>query len=189
MNQVKQNLLYPPGGILIWIVVLVELITFMAVLTAFAVYRAKNPLDAAEGMKQMNPWDGYIYTILLITGGYFMANAIRILKKQQYDKASHQILLAMLFGLSFLVLKSMEYAHKIDSGYTWTSGTYFMFYWLITGFHFLHVLVAVMILFALYLYVRKNNNAQILPDVMMGSIFWHLCDIIWILIFPMFYLK
>jgi len=49
-------------------------------------------------------------------------------------------------------------------------------------------LMAVLILTGLYVYLRRRQSDTMLSDVMMGGIFWHLCDIIWILIFPMFYL-
>ena len=188
MRQKHPHILYPPGGILIWMVVVMELVTFIAALAAFAVFQRQHPVAAAEAARHMNAWNGLIYSVTLITGGFFMARAIQVLKAGRQPQAAGYILVSIFFGVAFLVLKSIEYAHKMEAGHTWTSGTYFMYYWLITGFHYLHVLMAVLILTGLYVYLRRRQSDTMLSDVMMGGIFWHLCDIIWILIFPMFYL-
>ena len=188
-HESTHSLYYPPGGILIWIIIIVELITFMGGLTAFAVFRNRNIGLAIESQHHLSALIGTINTIILITGGYFMAVGIKNLKKGLNQIASKMILFAMLAGIAFLFLKGYEYYDKLSDGIGLSTNTFFTFYWLITGFHFIHVTVAVIILLALYLSVKKNKYTKDnFLDVETGGAFWHLCDLIWILVFPVFYL-
>lgn len=185
----KKNIYYPPGGILIWIIIVVELITFMAGLTAFAVFRNNNIELALESQKHLSALIGTINTIILITGGYFMALGIKKMKRGLNAEAAKMILFAILTGVAFLLLKGYEYYDKIEAGIGLSSNTFFTFYWLITGFHFIHVTLAVFILLALYISIKKNKYTKDdYLDVETGGVFWHLCDLIWILVFPLFYL-
>ncbi len=188
-NEQNHSLYYPPGGILIWIIIIVELITFMGGLTAFAIFRNRNVELAIESQHHLSALIGTINTIILITGGYFMAIGIKKLQKGQNALASKMILIAMIAGIAFLMLKGYEYYDKLQDGIGLSTNTFFTFYWLITGFHFIHVSVAVLILLALYISVKKGSYTKDnFFDVETGGAFWHLCDLIWILVFPIFYL-
>jgi nitric oxide reductase NorE protein len=189
MKTENKNFYYPPGGILIWIIIIVELITFMGGLTAFAIFRNNNIDLALESQKHLNPLIGTINTIILITGGYFMAIGIKKLKIGDNKVASKMVLFAMIAGIAFLFLKGYEYYDKFVEGIGLSTNTFFTFYWLITGFHFIHVTVAILILLALYISIKKNKYTKDkFFDVETGGAFWHLCDLIWILVFPIFYL-
>lgn len=185
----SKNFYYPPGGILIWIIIALELITFMGGLIAFAVFRSNNIELVQESQHHLSALIGTINTIILITGGFFMAIGIKKIKKGLNDESSKMILYAMITGLLFLALKGYEYYDKIVDGIGISTNTFFSFYWLITGFHFIHVTVAILILLALYISIKKNKYSKDdYFDVETGGAFWHLCDLIWILVFPIFYL-
>lgn len=187
-NQTK-NFFYPPGGILIWIIIALELITFMGGLSAFAIYRSSNVELVQESQKHLSALIGTINTIILITGGYFMAVGIKKIKAGLNAQASKMILFAIITGILFLMLKGYEYYDKVIDGIGISTNTFFTFYWLITGFHFIHVTVAIIILIALYISVKKNKySKEDYFDVETGGAFWHLCDLIWVLVFPLFYL-
>jgi len=185
----SKNILYPPGGILIWIIIIVELITFMAGLTAFAIFKNQNIQLAQESQQHLSALIGTINTAILITGGFFMAKGISYIKKGDNPRAANMILYAMISGAAFLTLKGYEYFDKISDGIGIETNTFFTFYWLITGFHFIHVIVAMVILTALYFSVKNNKYGKDnYLDVATGGAFWHLCDLIWIMVFPLFYL-
>jgi len=179
---------YPPGGILIWILIMVELITFGAALIVLSVYSRENPELFHWSRMQLNATYGAINTLFLLTSGYFMAMAVHKVKQNQIDKAAWYTKLAMFGGLLFLLLKTIEYYEKIEHGLTIGYNTFFTFYWLLTAFHVIHVLVGLGLLFFMYLSMRK---AQANPDILnveAGASFWHMCDLIWLLLFPMLYL-
>ncbi|MBV6483845.1 MAG: putative cytochrome c oxidase subunit 3 [Flavobacteriales bacterium] len=185
----KKSIYYPPGGILIWFLILLEIFTFLGGIFAFLLYRK----DALEEFKQaqalLNPLVGTINTLVLITSGYFMANSIHQLKEGNHLQSKKSTQIAMLLGILFLIIKSVEFYGKISSGIGFTQNTFFTFYWLMTGFHYVHVLFGV----GLLAYMQKaisneKYNAKNMFDVESSATYWHLCDLIWILIFPILYL-
>ncbi len=185
----KSSLYDPPGGILIWIIILVELITFLAGLTAFTLYKIHHPGVIEEARLHISPLTGTINTVILLTGGFFMAAGLHFLKLGKRQKASLYVLLAVISGIVFLSIKAYEYHLKFEAGIGLSGNMFFTYYFLITGFHFIHVFLAVIILLALYVGISKSKyNAENYLDVATGGAFWHLCDLIWIMVFPVFYL-
>ncbi len=181
-----KNVYYPPGGILMWIIIFLELITFGMALVAFVYYGAEEPEVFHQSKLQLNPTIGAINTLFLLTSGLFMANAVHFYKEGNTKKTSLFFKLAMLGGLLFLCLKSFEYYTKIVNGITLDTNTFYTFYWMLTGFHIIHVLIGLVILFITERNISKNKSE--LEDVEASATFWHMCDIIWLLLFPIIYL-
>jgi nitric oxide reductase NorE protein len=129
-----------------------------------------------------------INTILLLTGGYFAAKAVQCFKEKSFEKTSKFLLGASFSGVGFLLLKLVEYYQKIEAGLTMNHSPFFMNYWLLTGFHWLHVLVGVIILLLMRNTIVKKRNHASLEDLEAGTAFWHMCDLIWLLLFPILYL-
>lgn len=183
------NFFYPPGGILLWIIVFVELITFIMGLGAFVVQRSNNLQLFQESQQLLNPTLGIINTLLLVTGGFFMVVAVKQLKQESSATCLRNMALAIACGLSFLGVKGFEFYGKLQGGLNMGHNDFFMYYWLLTGFHFIHVLAAIFILLYLAIFVKKGYyTASNHDDVESGAVFWHMCDLIWLLIFPILYL-
>ena len=191
MNTQKinyKNIYYPPGGILIWIIIFLEIITFGMALVAMKFYGNSNPVLFHELKLLLNITIGSINTVVLLTSGFFMAYALQLFKENNNQKSANFILLAILFGFIFIVFKAFEYANKIEHGLTLDHNIFFTFYWLLTGFHVVHVLVGIVILASIYVSLFKKNSNINLEDFEAGAAFWHLCDLIWLLLFPVIYL-
>jgi len=183
-----KDFFYPPGGILIWIIIVIELITFGAGLIAMAVSSRNNPELFHESRLLLNLNFGTINTLFLLTSGYFMARTIYYLKQQKRKMAAQSILWAMIGGVLFLFLKSFEYYEKIEAGLTIDYNTFFNFYWLLTAFHVIHVLIGLSFLFFMYLSIKNEKSQPDMLNMEAGAAFWHMCDLIWLLLFPMLYL-
>ncbi len=183
-----KNVYYPPGGILLWILIFLELVTFSAALIALAVFSKENPEAYHQSRLLLNSTYGAINTMFLLTSGFFMATSMHQLKKQNFDKATFYLKLTMLGGVLFLGLKVVEYSDKIAHGLTIGYDTFFTFYWLLTLFHVIHVLVGMVILISMYFSIKKKKEAVVLEDAEAGAAFWHMCDLIWLILFPMLYL-
>lgn len=179
-----KNFYYPPGGILLWIIIFLELMTFGIALVSLAFSAKENPQLFHESSLHLNRTFGTINTIFLLTSGFFVANAVYNFKERNFYKASFQLKIAMLGGLLFIVLKSIEYYIKIEAGYLLDTNSFFTFYWLLTGFHIIHVVVGLVILFML----NRNLKTKAIEDVEASAAFWHMCDLIWLLLFPVLYL-
>ncbi len=183
-----KNIYYPPGGILMWILIFLELFTFGIALIALAYYSKQTPEEFHQSRLLLNPFFGTINTVFLLTSGYFMAKTVTFYKKNERKKTNQFLKLTIIGGLLFLILKSIEYWMKIEHGYTVSYDTFFSFYWMLTLFHVIHVLVGIVILISIYFGINRNESDTKLEDVEASAAFWHMCDLIWLILFPMLYL-
>lgn len=183
-----KSIYYPPGGILMWILITLELITFGIALIALVAYSKEDPELYHRSRLMLNTTFGAINTVFLLVSGFFMATTVHLFKQQKFDKSLFYLKLTMLGGFLFLGLKSIEYYEKLNMGFILDYNTFFSFYWLLTGFHVIHVLVGLVILFFFYFSLRKKNTEPKLEDVEASAAFWHMCDLIWLLLFPVIYL-
>jgi nitric oxide reductase NorE protein len=185
----EKSIYYPPGGILLWILIFLELITFGAALIAMIVYGNQDPEMFHTSRLHLNTTIGTINTIALITSGFFMALSVQYFKENNLKKSSLFLKLTMIGGVLFLALKGFEYYEKIEVGLTIGYNTFFTFYWLLTLFHVIHLLVGLVILLFMQHDLNKNKNNAKIEDIEASAAFWHMCDLIWLLIFPVIYLS
>lgn len=183
-----KNIYYPPGGILIWIIIFLELFTFGAALIAMAFYGKLEAEIFHNSRLQLNATFGMINTIFLLTSGYFMTLSVLELKRKNVQKFKKLLALTMLFGLFFLGLKSFEYYAKLQEGLDISYNTFFTFYWMLTLFHVIHIIVGLVILTTVFFEIKKEKSATTIEDIEASAAFWHMCDLIWVLLFPVIYL-
>jgi len=188
MSKVKSA--YPPGDFAIWIVIYVELVTFGALFLGFAYMRSQHTQMFNDSQLLLNQTSGFINTLILITSSYFVAYAVKSVKEfNDSQKAAKVLLIAMLLGAFFLILKVNEFADKYAEGINLSTNTFFMFYFLLTVFHFMHVVLGLVILFNLYkqskigAYTSENSRG-----LETGASYWHLVDLLWIVLFPLVYI-
>ncbi len=179
----KIDTLEPPGGYLIWIVIFIELITFGIALIFFVLNSKENLNEYHESAMMLNKTFAFINTMVLLTSGYSMAEAIRFLKKSMLNKFKMYTLSTIMLGLLFIVIKSLEYYTKFQHNISFNSNSYFSYYFMLTGFHLLHVIFGLALLSYFYFSSNKKNE-----DIEATAAFWHMCDLIWLLIFPVIYL-
>lgn len=189
IENTEGNIYYPPGGILIWFLIILELFTFLGAALIFVYYRKNMLQEFTESKELLNPLIGTLNTIILITSGYFMAISVNKLREDNTEKSALYMLIGLVLGIAFLGIKGMEFYHKIELGIGFSYNTFFTFYWLMTGFHFVHVLFGVGLLAYMYKAVKKKEYSSTnMFDVEASATYWHMCDLIWILIFPVLYL-
>lgn len=174
----------PPGGIFIWIIVTLELLTFGIALIAFAASAKSHPEIFHASSQLLDLRFGLANTIFLITSGYFMAECVRHFHSDQIQKSRRALTFALGGGMLFLISKSLEYADKISHGHTLGSDPFFTWYWLLTAFHLMHVVVGMIILAFL---LRRLGEAKS-ENIEAGGAFWHMCDLVWLFLFPAIYL-
>lgn len=184
----SKNIFYPPGGLLIWIVIYLELITFGMAILALAYYGSQERELFHQSSMHLNKIIATVNTLLLLTSGFFVAKSIVAFKQKMQSKTIQFLNISLLCGLGFLILKAFEYYEKIDAGFTMDYNSFFTYYWLLTGFHWIHVLVGIVILWFIKrsVIIKKGENS--FEDFEAGAAFWHMCDLIWLLLFPVLYL-
>lgn len=191
MNTTKidyKNIYYPPGGILIWIIIFLELLTFGMALVAFVYDGTKNQEIFHQSRLQLNTFLGLINTLFLLTSGFFMAKAVHEFENKNISKASFYMKITALGGLLFIIVKFFEYSAKIQHGLTPETNSFYMYYWLLTAFHLIHVIVGIVIILWTNHSIKKADTTTEAEDVKTCAAFWHMCDLIWLLLFPVLYL-
>ena len=128
-------------------------------------------------------------TLALILSSFTMALAVGA--SQKGDKGKTQLFLLATSALAcvFLVIKYIEYSTKFHHGYTPDKNVFFAMYFLLTGFHGLHV-VGGIITIAILVFVNAKGkfSAEYNTPIEVTGLYWHLVDIVWIFLFPMLYL-
>ena len=103
--------------------------------------------------------------------------------------ARRYLFAAAACGLGFLLVKGGEYMAKIRLGLDLSHDTFHTLYWLITGFHYLHVLAALVLLLVMARGLRRHGaDGEWTEHVESTAIFWHFCDLVWLLLLPVVYL-
>lgn len=184
----SKSIWYPPGGILIWIIILIELFTYGMAMAALAYYGSLDRAQYHADSMLLNKAIAAVNTVFLLTGGYYAAMAVKRFRNAEFDKTSRYLLWAIYSGVAFLLLKLAEYYPKLAAGLDMNYSPFFMNYWLLTGFHWIHVLVGVVILIVIRHGIIKNGRNASPEDLEAGTAFWHMCDLIWLLLFPILYL-
>lgn len=170
-----------PGDLMIWVLIVSELLVFGAGLAAFMAVRITDPAGFAEAQQVLHRTGAGINTVVLVTSGFLAALAVRWREKSKRGAARFALLAAAALGVLFLVIKGAEFAHKSSLGITWESHPFFTFYYLLTGFHAAHVVAGVAIL-VLIAWRDAPRNIEA------GVAFWHMVDLVWVLLFPVIYL-
>ena len=191
MNKSKQ--LYPPGDFGIWIIIYIELITFGIFFIGFGFSRRAEIELFNASQLLLDQRFGFVNTVLLLTSSYFIIKATQIVKtintKESLQTAANFIVSAIGLGGIFLIIKVTEFTDKYEQGINLSTNTFFMFYFLLTMFHFMHVVLGMIILFNLY--INTKNGLYTITEyrgLESGASYWHMVDLLWIVLFPLIYI-
>ena len=170
-----------PGDPMMWVLVFSELVAFGLFLGAFIVARAVRPAVFASGQTALDLTLAGCNTIVLVTSGWAAAKGAASARADEARRARLWLLLAMALGGAFVTIKLVEYAREIGGGIGLETSVFFTLYFLLTGFHLLHVCLGIVILAVV---CRRAVPAH----VETGTVFWHMVDLVWIVMFPIIYL-
>jgi len=110
-------------------------------------------------------------------------------RKSRFVLAQRFIGGALLCGLAFMVSKAVEYTEKLEAGVSLLTNDFFMYYFTLTGIHLFHVLAGIVVLVVLWFMARSRSFEPGRPVVLeCGAIYWHMVDLLWIILFPLLYL-
>lgn len=170
-----------PGDLMMWVLIVSELAVFAAGLLAFLAVRLTDPAGFADAQDQLHRASAGINTAVLVTSGWFAARAIAAVHAGARGTARRMLAAAAVLGVVFTVLKGVEYADAAAKGLGTEAHAFFTFYWLLTGFHAAHVVAGVLILGLVAIRLRPDQ-------VEAGAQFWHMVDLVWVVLFPIIYL-
>lgn len=170
-----------PGELLMWVLIASEILVFAAGVTAMAAVRLGDPAGFAAAQGHLDGRMAALNTAVLVTSGFFAARAERACHRGDRRAARIGLMLAALGGVVFLAVKFAEYAADMKAGLGIDSHPFFTFYYLLTGFHAAHVAAGIVVL---ALVAWRSRPAE----VQAGAAFWHMVDLVWVLILPPVYL-
>ncbi|WP_432278085.1 cytochrome c oxidase subunit 3 [Nocardia carnea] len=175
-----------PGDIDMWVMVLGDLLFFGGYFVVYMVFRAFAPEEFATAQQHLHMGIGVTNTVVLLTSSMFVALAVIDTRRQAFASAQRYILAAAGCGLLFTALKAYEWHQEITGGHT-LSDEFFSFYYILTGVHLVHVLLGVVILGIVYRELRNPAGRRI-SIAEQGALFWHMVDLLWVVIFAILYL-
>jgi nitric oxide reductase NorE protein len=170
-----------PGDPMIWVLIFSELAVFGLLLGAFAVARAVNPSVFLAGQELLDPPLAAVNTLVLVTSGWAAARGALAARQHAVSACRLWLTLAIGLGGSFVAIKLVEYASEVAAGAGLETSTFFTLYFLLTGFHLLHVVLG-MVMLALVLRGAKSVAVETVTS------FWHMVDLVWVAMFPIIYL-
>jgi len=182
-----------------WLFLYTEIILFGGLFVLYAVYFHKYTDDFILAGKELNKYFGIINTIILLVSSFAVAASISAVQKNEKKTAVSALSFSLLCGLVFLINKYFEWSHKIDLGIYPNSeklidlpagqNMFFGLYYIVTGLHGIHIIIGMTLLMVSLVLVQKEKiNHSKFTLLENSGLYWHLVDLIWIFVFPLFYL-
>lgn len=182
----EQSSLALRGKIAVWWLIASEVMVFGGAVGSYIMARAASPGWSAEAA-HLSTSMATLNTFVLLTSSMTMAMAFAAYQKGDQRGVQRFLLLTVLLGLTFLGIKGYEYASHIMEGAVPWSGSFWSFYYLLTGLHALHVIAGVVVNVILLLAAGKGLSTGYRIEI--AGLYWHFVDIVWIFLFPLLYLS
>ncbi|MFA7096238.1 MAG: cytochrome c oxidase subunit 3 family protein [Gammaproteobacteria bacterium] len=177
-----------PGDFAIWVFILAELLVFGLFFLAYAFARSRNVELFNASQLLLDRQAGAVNTVVLITSSYFVVRAVAAIKENHARLCANWVGAAIGLGGVFVVIKLAEFHAKFAAGITLSTNTFYMFYLSLTFFHFMHVLLGMVILAAVMLKARRGGyDAANHTGVETAGSYWHMVDLVWLILFALVY--
>lgn len=182
-----------------WLFLFTELLLFGGLFLLYMSYRLQYTKDFIIAGQELNVVLGTVNTIILLTSSLTMALSIAAIQRAKKTLSIFYLISTIAFALAFLVIKYFEWGAKFQHGISPNNPEllskpngeiiFYGMYYSMTGLHALHVIIgAIILLFMLVFLIRNKINKEDYIKLENSGLYWHLVDLIWIFLFPLFYL-
>lgn len=192
-----------------WVFLVTEVMFFGGLFAAYAIYRYLYPEAYHEGSEHMDVFLGTLNTGVLLTSSFTMVLAVHFSKLGDVKRLQQMLWITFLFGICFLIIKSFEYHHKFEVGLMigrlfdpskWHHlphgvqhpkelHLFLCLYFFMTGLHAIHVIIGMgCMLWLVWLARRGRASGEFYMPVEIVGLYWHFVDLVWVFLFPLFYL-
>ncbi|QTJ70725.1 cytochrome c oxidase subunit 3 (plasmid) [Rhodococcus sp. ZPP] len=183
-----------PGEAGLWVFLLLDLLFFASIFGTFMVERSNEPevFDASRANLEI-AW-GAANTVILLTSSLAMAFAVRCVHNGALVQGRRFVAAAAGLGVWFLLNKGLEWGAEIRAGHVPTENKFFLMYFTSAGIHLLHVFIGLSVLAYLYAAItrdlRRGKGASpvLQRNTEAGGVYWHLVDMLWVVLFALLYL-
>jgi nitric oxide reductase NorE protein len=175
-----------PGEPSMWFFVIGDFIIFGVYFVGYMYSRSQEPDLFLGSQTHLNVALGTVNTVVLLTSSLFVALGTSAARAGESSDAVRLIATAFGFGAAFPLLKLFEYVPEITSGTTPGTNLFFMYYFVMTGLHLCHVLLGLVIL-GFVIRNLRGREAPRLSFVETGATYWHMVDVLWLVLFALLY--
>lgn len=178
-----------PGENGTWVFLFGDILVFGTFFATFMVERAKAPEIFDASRKTLHIGVGLTNTLVLLTSSLCVVVALGALRSGARRIAQPAVLVAMVCGGTFVLLKVFEYQSLVTQGHGVGANHFYLYYFILTGVHLFHVCVGLAVLTFLLTQARRHDIGETRMAVVEGgACFWHLVDLLWVVLFPLLYL-
>ena len=183
-----------------WLFIFTELLLFGGLFIVYSIYRFLNPTAFQLGAHELNPVIGAINTLILLVSSMTIAMSTSALQKKNKGLTIFLLEITVMLAIIFLINKYFEWGVKFEHG-IWPGSQhlindlshgeilFFGLYFIMTGLHALHIIVGMILILVALRRVQTGTVNENRPSLLENAgLYWHLVDLIWIFLFPLFYL-
>ncbi len=199
LPEIKGRIDYTGKKVGMWLFLYTELLFFGGMFLLYSVYRSRYTAEFHASAMEENLLLGSTNTVILLTSSFFIALSIAAIRAGKKGLSSWLQFATIACGIIFLIIKYFEWSAKIVKGIYPNSAAllnlgngetlFFGLYYVMTGIHGLHVLIGITVISIMLSYTRRGiitkENFVKLENT---GLYWHFVDIVWIYLFPLFYL-
>jgi len=184
-----------------WVFLVTEVLFFGGLFLAYLVYRSWYPAAFAVASHELDIVLGTINTVVLITSSLTMALAVHASQTGERNTLLAFLVITMILGATFLVIKGFEYEHKFvehhvpgpsfqfEPEYFRHAQVFFSLYFVMTGLHAIHMIIGLGIMsWMVWWTVNGTITTEYASPIEISGLYWHFVDIVWIFLFPLLYL-
>jgi len=182
-----------------WLFLFTELLLFGGMFILYSIYRFTYPDAFHLAAKELNTIIGAFNTAILLTSSLTMALSIAAIQRNQKSLSIFLQFITIVLALGFMVNKYFEWGAKFSHGIYPGSDVllskpageiiFFGLYYVMTGLHGIHVIIGIVLIAIMMRFTSKGiikSDSYVKLETI--GLYWHLVDIIWIFLFPLFYL-
>jgi nitric oxide reductase NorE protein len=180
---------HTPGETGLWVFILGDMTLFGFFFAQFAFARGSQPqlFNASRG--ELHVAFGAFNTCLLLTGSLFVVWGVVAVRHGQADIARRWFTAGCLTAAWFLVDKAIEWTMEVARGITPISNDFFTYFFVFTGIYAVHVTIGLCVLGYLCRLTRRPElGTRDMHTFEPGAVYWHLVDLLWIVLFALLYL-
>ncbi len=178
-----------PGEPGLWIVIIGDMLVFSILFGLYLHYRADQPELFASSQNMLSVGFGFANTLVMLASSVAVVAGVHAARAARADLARRAFSVTIALGLAFITLKGFEWGTKINHDLVPATNDFFMMYYVLTGIHLGHVLVGMLVLAILRNVVARAASGGVSRAfVEGGAVFWHMVDMVWLVLFPLVYL-
>lgn len=189
LAKVKNAERHMPGEAGIWVFIFGDMLVFSSFFIVFMVDRSRNVSLYSASQEHLSQFFGVLNTFFMLSSSWFVATAVIAARRNLGKITPVCFFLGWLCAFGFVINKFFEYGEKIRAGIRIDTNDFFMYYFMFTGFHLMHVLIGMGVLaFAAWYSWRGNYTPHRIRNLESSASFWHVVDLLWIMLFALLYL-